>query len=213
MDNTVGSRGFVKLTQRQQDILLGKILGDGFLEQNGKHVRLKIDHGAQQKEYVLWLYEELRSLALKPYKISTRDKRNGQLYKHWRFATYSLSILDNWKKLFYINGKKIIPSSIINLLSPLSLAVWYMDDGFRRSDCKGLYLCTSAYTIEEQSILQKSLSERFNIQTTLHFARSNVRMYIPSSQADKFCNIVRSFMLPTFKYKLFDPVTTDSLAS
>lgn len=213
MDNTVGSRGFVKLTQRQQDILLGKILGDGFLEQNGKHVRLKVDHGAQQKDYVLWLYEELKSLALKPYQISVQDKRNSHVYRHWRFATYSLPVLDNWKNTFYVNGKKVIPTSIINLLTPLSLAVWYMDDGFRRSDCKGLYLCTSAYTIREQYFLQSSLSKRFNIQTTLHFARSNVRIYIPSSQADKFCSIVRPFILPTFNYKLFDPVTTDSLAN
>lgn len=213
MDNTVGSRGFVKLTQRQQDIILGKILGDGFLEQNGKHVRFKIDHGVKQKDYVLWLYEELKSLALKPYKISVRDKRNAHLYEHWRFATYSLPLLDKWRNIFYLKNRKIIPANIDRLLNPLSLAIWYMDDGFRRTDCKGLYLCTSAYTIKEQYILQDCLWKKFNIRTTLHFARSNVRIYVPSSQVDIFCNVVRPFILPTFYYKLFDPVTTDSLAS
>lgn len=213
MDNTVGSREIVKLTQRQMDILLGKILGDGCLEQNGKNVRLKIDHGANQKDYVLWLYDEFKNIALKPYEISFQDKRNAQIYKHWRFATYSLSIFNTWRKLFYPNGHKIIPKKVIELLNPLSLAVWYMDDGFRRLDCKGLYLCTSAYSMEEQHLLQKGLEKKFNIKTTLHFARGNVRIYVPSSQVDKFCNIVKPFITQTFYYKLFDPVTTDSLTN
>ncbi|MBI2430471.1 MAG: hypothetical protein HYV39_00405 [Candidatus Levybacteria bacterium] len=91
----------------------------------------------------------------------------------------------------------------------MSLAIWYMDDGFRRSDCKGLYLCTSAYTKEEQQVLQDALRKKFGIKTTLHYARNNIRIYIPSSQADMFCLVVRPYILPIFQYKLFDPVTTD----
>lgn len=213
MDNTVGSRGFINLTQRQEEILVGKLLGDGFLEQNGSNVRLKIDHGGNQKDYVFWLYEEFKSVALKPYKLLFQDKRNGQTYIHWRFATYSLPILNSWKELFYIEKRKVINSQIIEQITPLSLAVWYMDDGFRRTDCRGLYLCTSGYSMEEQYLLQECLSRKFDIQTSLHFAAKNVRIYISSSQVNKFCNIVRSFILPSFKYKLFDPVTTDSLAN
>lgn len=209
MDNTVGSRGFVSLTARQEDILVGKLLGDGCLEQNGRFVRLRIDHGAIQEKYVLWLYEEFQSMANKPYKISVVDKRNSHVYDHWRFTTNSLPVLDKWRKLFYLGGKKIVPKNIHTLLTPLSLAIWYMDDGFRRSDCRGLYLCTSAYTQGEQYLLQDALRRRFSIQTALHYARKNVRIYIPSSQVDKFCNIVQSYMLSIFQYKLFDPVTTD----
>lgn len=213
MDNTVGSRGFVKLTQRQEEILLGKMLGDGFLEQNGRNVRLKIDHGADQKHYVFWLYDEFKNIALEPYQIFVHDKRNSQIYEHWRFATYSLSILNSWRDFFYLNGKKFIPFRLTELITPLSLAVWYMDDGFRRTDCKGLYLCTSAYSMEEHYLLQKILEQRFKVQTSLHFAGKNVRIYVSSSQVNKFCNIVQPFILPRFQYKLFDPVTTDSLAS
>lgn len=210
--DTVGSREFVILTKRQEEILLGKLLGDGFLEQNGENVRLKIDHGAHQKDYVFWLYEEFKSIASQPYQLLFQDKRNGKTYEHWRFATYSLPILNPWRQLFY-QKRKIISQQIVELLTPLSLAVWYMDDGFRRTDCKGLYLCTSAYSMKEQRLLQTCLEKKFNIQTSLHFAAKNVRIYVASSQVDKFCNIVRPFILPSFLYKLFDPVTTDSLAN
>lgn len=211
--NTVGSREFTILTQRQEEILLGTLLGDGFLEQNGRNVRLKIDHGAKQKAYVFWLYEEFKSIALQPYQLLFQDKRNDQTYEHWRFATYSLSLLNPWRQLFYQNGRKIISPKIFELLSPLSLAVWYMDDGFRRTDCRGLYLCTSAYSMGEQYLLQECLKKKFNIQTTLHFAAKQVRIYVPSSQTSTFCNIVQPFILPNFFYKLFDPVTTDSLTN
>lgn len=213
MGNTVGSRGFIQLTKRQQEVLLGKLLGDGFLEQNGRNVRLKIDHGGHQKDYVLWLYEEFKSIALKPYQLLFQDKRNGQVYEHWRFATYSLPILIPWKQLFYEQKRKIISPQITELMTPLSLAVWYMDDGFRRTDCRGLYLCTSGYSMEEQYLLQACLSKKFGIQTALHFAAKNVRIYISSSETKKFCDIVQSYILPSFRYKLFDPVTTDSLAN
>lgn len=209
----MGSREFVRITQRQEAIILGKILGDGTIEQNGKNARMKFDQGAKQRDYVFWLYEELRNIALQPYQLFFKDKRNGQIYEHWRFATYSLPLLNTWRETFYRNKKKIIPKQVVNLLNPLSLAVWYMDDGFRRSDCKGLYLCTSAYSMEEQHILQKALEKRFHIQTVLHFARANVRIYIPSAQVNKFCSIVEPFLLPTFFYKLFDPVTTDSISN
>ena len=48
--NTVGSRE--SLSIRQQAILVGKILGDGCLEKNGNHVRLKIEQADCQKDYV-----------------------------------------------------------------------------------------------------------------------------------------------------------------
>jgi recombination protein RecA len=211
--DTVGSREFTIFTQRQEQILLGTLLGDGFLEQNGHNVRLKIDHGAKQKAYVFWLYKEFKTIARMPYQLLFQDKRTSQIYEHWRFATYSLPLLNPWRQLFYHNKRKIISPKIFELLSPLSLAVWYMDDGFRRTDCKGLYLCTSAYSMEEQYFLQECLEKKFNIQTKLHFAAKQVRIYVPSSQTNTFCSIVQPFILPSFTYKLFDPVTTDSLVN
>lgn len=51
------------LNARQQAIVIGTLLGDGCLERNGTHVRLKVDHGATQKEYVEWKFQELKSVA------------------------------------------------------------------------------------------------------------------------------------------------------
>ena len=101
------------------------------------------------------------------------------------------------------------------LKSPLSLAVWYMDDGFHRLDCNGLYLCTSAFTNQEQLLLIETLKTNFGLDARVHYAAGNARIYIPSSSAEQFCDLIREFVLPDLSYKLisherkfFDPVTT-----
>jgi len=124
------------------------------------------------------LYQELKNIAAnQPSKIAYKDKRIGKIYHSFRFATKSVSSLDYWYNLFYKDGNKVVPKNITDLLiSPLSLAIWYMDDGYRRIDCKGSYLCTSAYTKSEQLLLQKVLKRNFSLNTRLHYAADKVRI-------------------------------------
>jgi len=200
--NTVGSREVEKLNSRQRDLLVGKLLGDGCLEKNGKHSRLKIDQTFVQKDYVFWLYKYFSNFSSKPYKLEVYDRRTCKKYYHCRFSTRSIPIFDYWRNLFYKNRRKIIPKSIAKLMSPLVLAIWYMDDGYLRKDCKGIYLCTSGYKLKEQKILQKMLLKKFSLKTKLHFASGNVRIYIPSSEVQSFIKIIKRYILPSFSYKL-----------
>lgn len=201
----MGSQRVIGLTKRQREILAGLLLGDGCLELNGKHVRLKIDHSEKQKEYVFWLFNEFFNLVnSKPYFLRALDKRSGKVSNHWRFSTKSVEVFDSWWKKFYVNGKKIIPFDLKSLVkSPLSLAVWYMDDGFRRKDCKGAYFCTSAYTVSEHKILQDVFSKNFGFETRIHFAAKHPRIYIPSRFIEKFSLTIKPFVIPSLQYKLF----------
>ncbi len=204
-DNTVGSREvLVNLTQRQQDILIGTLLGDGCLEVNGSNVRLKIDHSLNQKQLTEWIFNEFMVFcSKKPYLLKQYDNRTNKIYSHYRFSTLSKPVFNNFYSTFYPKKKKIVPKDIKKLLvSPLSLAVWYMDDGFRRRDCNSLYLCTSAYTKKEHILLLETLKMNFNIDAKVHFAAGNARIYIPASSARQFCALVKDFMLKDLSYKL-----------
>ncbi len=194
----------VNLKKRQQDILIGTLLGDGCLEVNGKNVRLKIDHNVKQKQLTEWIFNEFREYCSKePYFLDQSDARTKKFYHHYRFSTLNSSILNPFHKMFYVERRKIVPKDIKNLLTnPLSLAVWYMDDGFRRRDCNGLYLCTSAFTKEEQLLLMESLKINFDINAKIHYAAGNARIYIPASSAKRFCELVKEYMLPDLSYKL-----------
>lgn len=199
--NTVGSRGV--LTQRQKEILVGTLLGDGHLEQNGKYVRLRIEHSYKHKEYIFWLAREFRPFSLQPRAIFAKDKRNGKTYRKWHFSTRSLPIFSKFRDIFYKNRRKIIPLNISKMLSNLSLAIWYMDDGFRRRDSKGFYLCSSSFTSREQKVLQKMLLTKFGLKTNIHYQHKLERIFIPSAFSDRFNNLVKQFILPVFVYKLF----------
>lgn len=192
------------LDARQQVIVIGTLLGDGCLEKNGIHVRLKIDHGATQKEYVEWKFHELKSVATGlPKQIDFFDRRTSKIYIHWRFATQSRSEFDSFWSSFYNSGRKVIPNNIVELLnSPLALAVWYMDDGYRRKDCKALHLNTQGYTENEQILLQKCLLENFGVETKIHRARKYTKLYIPSKEANKFCKLIEPHMIPSMSRKL-----------
>lgn len=198
--NTVGSRGSLSL--RQEAILVGKILGDGCLEKNGNHVRLKIEQSDKQKEYVLWLYEQLNPF-VGGFPKAVLHTGWGKETKRWRFATRSLLVFDKYYELFYVQRRKRIPSTISSfLVSPLTLAVWYMDDGYMRTDKSGAYLCTSSFTIPEHQQLQYVLEQNFDVHTSIHFAGKYARLHIPSRDLRRFVSIIEPYIVGCMRYKL-----------
>jgi hypothetical protein len=78
------------------------------------------------------LYELFQTYCRSVPKISNRlpYKRTGQIYTRVQFQTYSLPCFNELYSLFYLDGKKIVPLNIFDLMTPLSLAYWIADDGF-----------------------------------------------------------------------------------
>lgn len=199
--NTVGSR--VSLSNQQEEILVGKILGDGCLEKNGRHVRLKIEQTDRQKEYVFWLYQQLVPFVGRSPRAVFHAGLDNKQTKRWRFATLSLSLFDNYKTLFYKEGRKIVPKELVSFLkTPLSLAVWYMDDGYMRTDRSGAYICTSSFTLTQHRQLQIVLRRNFQIDTNIHFAGKYARLHIPARNLKYFVNLIKPYVVDCMKYKL-----------
>ena len=194
----------MRLSKRQEDVLIGTLLGDGCLELNGSKIRLRIDHSEKQKDYVEWKYGVFANIAAnKPRLVKVLDKRTQKIYQHRRFDTLSKDLFGEYIQLFYKNGKKNIPRRIGKFLtSRLSLAVWFMDDGYKRNDCRGLHLNTQAYHLEEQKILQGCLKEIYNLKVNIHRQSGKYKLYIPSKESEKFCNIIDQYVIPGMKYKL-----------
>ncbi len=193
------------LSTLQQDVLIGTLLGDGHLERDGRYVRLKIDHAWEQRAYVWWKFDIFSDLSSRePERRLVIDKRNGGLSVHCRFATRTTLEFEPYYHQFYVNRRKNVPVDIGRLLrSPLALAVWYMDDGARRTDCNALRLHTNAYSLEEQHLLSETLANNFGVTASVHRVRANEYvLYIPSREAMEFCDIVRPFVLPDLSHKL-----------
>src|SRR3989344_8289990 len=129
----------MKLDKNVQDIVVGLLLGDGCLEK--KHdtigIRLQIKQQSKAKQYVEWLYSNLQEYCRSGIKFRAD-------YNQYYFSTRYLREFQDIYNLFYQNGKKIVPYNIKEIFtSPLSLAIWYMDDGsldYRPNDHYAFYL-------------------------------------------------------------------------
>ena len=188
----------VTLTKRQRAIIVGLILGDGHLEtmNNGRTYRLKVEHSLEQEDYTKWLFSELRDLipASKPY---IKVRKSGQ--KSIGFTTYSHGTFRFYGKAFYPGGAaKRIPKMIKKLLTPLGVAVWFMDDGSRKSLRHSTYnIHTLGYSKKDLKVLQSALKDNFDIKTTLHSQKGKYwRIYIPSDSAEKFTDLIKGYVQP-----------------
>lgn len=197
-------RQSVHLTDEQRSMIIGTILGDGSLIETAtkNNLRLKIEHCDAQREYVFWKYECLKSFVLTPPKFQPRNHS-------WMFRTISHPELTNLGTLFYQGRQKIVPEKIDTLLTePISLAVWFMDDGSKnRND--GLILNTQCFTKEETERLRDCLSTNFGIDhVSLQKDKHGWRLYIQSASVDHMTQIMRPHTLPNLSYKLISPVET-----
>ncbi|OHA61964.1 MAG: hypothetical protein A2117_00150 [Candidatus Wildermuthbacteria bacterium GWA2_46_15] len=193
MDNTVGSR--------QGDIIIGTLLGDGFLERNGAHVRLIMVHSFKQKSYVEWKTQQLINLRGQVLDKRRFDSRTQKFYYYSSFRSQTSPFLEKYYQLFYQNGKKIIPSKLPKIITPLILAIWLMDDGYKRNDCNALRLNTQSYSAEEHHIIQQALS-RMGIESKIHKQDKYLVTYIPSRSMNQLRRIVREFIVPDMEYKI-----------
>ncbi len=194
----------LRLTKRQREVIIGLILGDGHLEtQNGGMTyRLKIEHSVVQKKYVDMLYAEFSEwVGTKPV---TRNKYSfGKKVVSYGFSTYSSGQLRFYGQQFYRSGSKIIPPIIKKLISPLSLAVWFMDDGSKKSPIHKSYVIHSlGFAKNDLKIIQRVLKEKFSLFVSIHRQYNGLRIYIPSESADKFKKLIEPYVIPSMRYKL-----------
>lgn len=210
--NTVGSLRQILASSRGGEIIFGSLLGDGHLAKLKNGIRFEACHCIHQKEYLFWKYQELKDFTgAQPHCTEIWDKRYKKRYKQYRFKTKIHPFFNSFYKFFYGNkGKKEIRKEFSVLFqSPLSLAVWFMDDGGRRNDSYGIFLNTLSFTLDEHKILQTSLRKNFSLDSRIHWVQDGYRLYIPSKNVKYFSKIVYPYILSSMKYKLpYNPVTT-----
>ena len=187
MGNTVGS-----LSGTQRDIVIGSLLGDGSMRCRANAL-LEINHSISQRAYVDWKYAELADLVSTPPR---RRSGNGNRVAY-RFVTRSLPELTPYFREFYYSGKKRIPMSVD--LTPLTMAVWFMDDGSRSR--RAVYLNTQQFSREEQHRLLRMLREQWDLTGSLNRDKSYFRIRISVESTKRFREIIDPHMLSELRYK------------
>ena len=173
---------YPKITKFLKQIIVGKILGDGHLEKNGTHsYRLKIEHSIAQKDYVDWCYEHLKYFCSQPPKTRLHKDSRGKICEKYTFQTRSFENFKFFADQFYSDGKKTIPRRIIQkLLTPLSIAVWFMDDGSVKSkNTNGRILNTQGFSRTEVEKLCQALNAKFDLHAQLRKQKEGWQILFP----------------------------------
>ena len=190
MGNTVGS-----LTQVQKLIIIGSLLGDGYLRivPGRKNAFLEINHSLSEKNYVDWKYQKLKDLVKSPPK----QRRGKERKIAYRFFTRQHPELTKFHQKFYRGREKIVP----NLkLDPLMIAVWFMDDGSK--SYKTYYLNTQCFYCFSQRRLIQMLKGQYGINSSLNRDKGYYRIRIKQGSAERFKKLIKNYIIPEMKYKL-----------
>jgi len=179
------------LTLLQKEFIAGTLLGDGYLMPTTRGYCLRIHQGIEQKAYVEWKYNIIKDLVNTPPRFCGRG---------YYFRTVSNPDFDEYRQMFYEGEKKKVPNNISNLLTPLGLAVWIMDDGSKDKGC--VRISTHNFTYSEQLKLQKTLKAKFGIECNIQKAKDKFWLWIRSESIPNLLELVRPYFIPNMLYKL-----------
>lgn len=184
-----------KLTSDQVSVIVGSLLGDGYLDETTMGYSLRFHHGIKQKDYIDWKYSVLSNIVNSPPKVY-----GTKVY----FRTVSHPYLVNLRKLFYKGKNKVIPKSFLKeFLDPLSLAVWLMDDGTNElGSGKCAKINSQSFSYSDHEIICRLLRDRFGLEANMNKDRTYFRIRFYKKSMPKLIKIVRPYILPSLFYKL-----------
>lgn len=185
------------------EVIIGISLGDLHINKQCDNARLMFKQGIVNQDYIYHLFQLFSSYSNMeaPKHREYFDKRTNKVYTSISFNSYSLPSFNYYYELFYVNGVKIIPLNISELLTPRALAYWLMDDSCRHGTT--LSICTESFSEQEVLLLISVLKEKFNIQCNpMKRGTNKFRIYVRTRSLNDFSNLVSPYFIPSMMYKL-----------
>jgi hypothetical protein len=144
------------LPTRLKEILIGVLLGDSHISKTKEGAYISFEQSLRRRGYLLYLYGLFELYSKNP---PTEYKRLDKRYKErvaLCFRTRNLFMFKEFADIFLKEeggGKfqKIVHSDIHNLLTPVGLAFWIMDDGQhvkKKGLTQGVTLCTDSFSYD-----------------------------------------------------------------
>ena len=194
------------LSEFQREVLLGTLMGDGSLSRtkNAHAARLRFGHGVQQAAYAAWKAELFSNVH-----VSHSTNQKGAVF----YDVQPLPELAELRRAVYFGGKKVLSWDYLKRLTPLSLALWYMDDGSFALRSKGVQkrtqggsgridICVEAFEDTSRTRLQQHLRDTWGIEAKLFDRAGKAHLHIPTGETPKFQALVAPYIHPSMEYKL-----------
>jgi recombination protein RecA len=199
------------LSDQQWEVVLGSLMGDGCLSRpvrrDSESARLRMGHGARQAAYLDWKCSLLANI---PHSRTSNGK--GAV-----FADFTpLSELHELMGAVYLGDrKKFLSEEYLKALTPLALAIWYMDDGSFSLRSKGLQqrtqggsgrikICVEAMNEGSQVRLRDYLRDTHGLDVRLRNAgaRGKAVLVFSMQATARFQELIAPCVHQSMAYKL-----------
>ncbi|MBV9321881.1 MAG: recombinase RecA, partial [Mycobacterium sp.] len=197
------------LSDQQFQVVLGSLMGDGNLSPNRydrNGARFRLGHGAQV-DYLRW-----KTALMGNIRHGVREDAKGASFVDF---TPLAELVELQRAVYLGDGKKFFSEEYLKALTPLALAIWYMDDGSFSIRSKGLQertaggsgrieICVEAMTEGTRVRLRDYLRDTHALDVRLRSAGSAGKALLVFSTAAtaKFQEMVAPYMAPSMEYKL-----------
>ena len=201
------------LSPQQWQVVLGGLMGDGALSpsriKGSLGTRFRMGHGAKQVDYLDW----------KASLFGNIGQCRSTNAKGAAFVDLTpLPELAELRESVYLgDGRKHLSYDYLKALTPLALAVWYMDDGSFQERAKGLQertkdgsgrseICIQGMSEGAQQRLVDHLAGEFDLHPTLALrgARKQATLSFAKDETAKLHALIAPFVHPSMDYKLLE---------
>jgi recombination protein RecA len=199
------------LGDQQWQVVLGALMGDGNLSrpvrQESESARFRMGHGSKQAKYLDWKVSLLENI---PYTRTTSAK--GAMFADF---TPLPELNELHRALYFGDNKKHLSWDYLKALTPLSLAVWYMDNGcftvrsggFQRrtegySGRIEIYVATMARESQERLVSYLRDTYHLDVRLTIRGARQLPLLRFTTAATAQFQQLIAPYVHPSMRYKL-----------
>jgi recombination protein RecA len=201
-----------RLGDQQLQVILGSLMGDGNLSPNRRGragTRFRMGHSAVQAPYLDWKVSLLGDIG-----HSRTENAKGAVFADFTPLPELTEVHD---VVYFGDGKKHLTWEYLKSLTPLALAVWYMDDGCFTVRSKGVQertaggtgrieICVEAMSPGSRDRLAQYLRDTYKLEVKLtsRGARQISVLQFNTASSEKFQKIVAPYIHPSMEYKLLE---------
>jgi uracil-DNA glycosylase family 4 len=192
------------LSRVAREVVCGTLLGDGHL--TAAEATLSFGHSARQEAYARYKAEILAELSPRLGQLNVSAVAGGPAaYPVVQVRTPAHGSLGLLKREFYRPGKRV-PSWMAERLTPLMLAVWFMDDGhlrIRPGKRPLAEIATYGFSEEDHHVLVAGLA-RLGLETRITGKRQKLVFGVPATMA--LSELIAPYVPPSMRHKLHPEV-------
>lgn len=207
-----------KLSKEQKSLLIGLLLGDGTISSN---YVFKLSHSEAQREFLEWKIDLLNKFGFKNNGVKEYISTCG--YNKGNKVLYSQMSLNPTIKALrrtVYTPKKHITGRLLNWLTPIGLAIWYMDDGCinvntskQRSSIQHTIKIATCVDLDTAQVVIDYFKEVWDVQFRPFKEGKGTYSIASSTESDcaAFIQIIRPYIeqVPSLLYKIRDNFTKE----